>query len=56
MDALEEIVISGIAGRYPESDNIDEFWSKLLAGVDLVTGDDRRYPEGKGTKCILIAS
>lgn len=43
----EEVVISGIAGRYPESENIDEFWSKLLAGVDLVTEDARRYPMGK---------
>ena len=43
----DPIVISGLAGRFPESENIDEFWTKLINGVDLVTDDDRRYPKGK---------
>ena len=43
----EDIVISGISGRYPESDSLDEFWSNLMSGVELVTADDRRWPVGK---------
>lgn len=43
----EDIVISGIGGRFPESDNIDELSANLMAGVDMVTRDDRRWPVGK---------
>lgn len=43
----EEIVISGISGRYPCSDNVDEFAENLLAGKDLVTEDDLRWPPGR---------
>ena len=47
MKFKESTVISGISGRYPESDNIDEFWTKLLQGTELYTADDRRWPLGK---------
>ncbi|RWS03476.1 fatty acid synthase-like protein, partial [Dinothrombium tinctorium] len=40
----EEIVVSGISGRYPESDNIEEFWHNLINGYDLYSADDRRWP------------
>ena len=43
----EDIVISGISGRYPESDNIDELKDNLYNHVDMVTADDRRWPMGK---------
>lgn len=43
----EDIVISGISGRYPESDSLDEFWEKLLSGVELISCNDRRWPIGK---------
>ncbi|XP_060839445.1 fatty acid synthase-like isoform X1 [Rhopalosiphum padi] len=42
----DEIVISGISGRLPESDSIAEFRENLYAGVDLVTDDERRWPAG----------
>jgi len=42
----EDIVISGIAGRFPEADSMDEFASKLFRGEDMVTCDDRRWPVG----------
>lgn len=42
----EDIVISGISGRYPESDNIDELKDNLYNHVDMVTADDRRWPMG----------
>lgn len=43
----DEIVISGISGRLPESNSIAEFRENLFAGLDLVTDDDRRWPAGK---------
>jgi len=43
----DEIVISGISGRLPESNSIAEFRENLFAGVDLVSADDRRWPSGK---------
>ncbi|XP_061715319.1 fatty acid synthase-like isoform X2 [Cydia pomonella] len=42
----EDVVISGLSGRLPECDSIDEFADKLFAGVDLVTADDRRWKPG----------
>lgn len=42
-----EVVISGLAGRFPESDNITELEQHLLNKTDLITNDDRRYRQGK---------
>lgn len=42
-----EIVISGISGRLPESNSIAEFKENLFGGVDCVTDDERRWPAGK---------
>lgn len=43
----DEIVITGLSGRLPESNSIEEFKDQLFAGVDLVTADDRRWPTGQ---------
>ncbi|MEY8355389.1 SDR family NAD(P)-dependent oxidoreductase [Lachnospiraceae bacterium 54-53] len=32
-----DIAIIGVAGRYPQADNIDMFWENLLYGVDCIT-------------------
>lgn len=42
----EEIVISGVSGRFPRSENVKEFGDLLLAGEDLITEDDLRWPPG----------
>lgn len=42
----EEIVISGVSGRYPCSENTEEFAENLLAGRDLITEDNLRWPPG----------
>lgn len=44
---MEEIVIAGISGRLPESNNLEEFWENLINGVDMVTEDNRRWKPGK---------
>ncbi|NXI49651.1 FAS synthase, partial [Chloroceryle aenea] len=43
---MEDVVIAGISGRLPESDNLQEFWDNLMNGVDMVTEDDRRWKPG----------
>lgn len=42
----DDVVITGISGRLPESNNIEEFKQQLFDGVDLVTDDERRWPSG----------
>lgn len=42
----EDIVLTGLSGRLPESDTIEEFAQQLFDGVDLVTADDRRWTPG----------
>jgi hypothetical protein len=41
-----QIVITGVSGRFPRCENIQEFGDLLLAGEDLVTEDDLRWPPG----------
>ncbi|XP_039309287.1 fatty acid synthase [Solenopsis invicta] len=41
-----DIVITGISGRFPESSNIEEFKNNLIKEVDMVTDDERRWPRG----------
>ncbi len=42
----ENVVISGISCRFPESDNVSEFAENLMNGVDMVTEDERRWEPG----------
>uniref|UniRef100_A0A5S6QNC3 Fatty acid synthase n=1 Tax=Trichuris muris TaxID=70415 RepID=A0A5S6QNC3_TRIMR len=42
----EDIVISGISGRLPESDNMQQFAEHLMNGDDLITEDNRRWEPG----------
>ena len=42
----EDIVISGMSGRFPESDTTDEFAANLFNKTDMFTEDDRRWPTG----------
>ena len=41
-----DVVISGLSGRFPLSDDLDEFAKNLYGGIDMVTEDDSRYPIG----------
>nr|XP_023412547.1 LOW QUALITY PROTEIN: fatty acid synthase [Loxodonta africana] len=43
---MEEVVIAGMSGKLPESENLQEFWDNLINGVDMVTDDDRRWKAG----------
>lgn len=55
----DDIVLTGLSGRLPESNNIEEFAQQLFDGVDLVTADDRRWTPGKYFlfyMCLFITS
>lgn len=51
-DSAAEVVISGLSGRFPESDNIAEFREHLINGDDMITEDDRRWEPGQ-QKCFI---
>lgn len=42
----EEVVISGVSCRLPQSENMEEFKENLLSGTDMVTEDDTRWKSG----------
>ena len=42
----DDICITGMSGRLPESSNLQEFKDNLFNHVDMVTADDRRWPPG----------
>lgn len=42
----DDVVISGMSGRLPESNSVAEFEKNLYDGVDMVTDDERRWPAG----------
>nr|XP_002738672.1 PREDICTED: fatty acid synthase-like [Saccoglossus kowalevskii] len=43
---MDDVVISGIGCRLPESDNLEEFWQHLINKDDMVTEDNRRWEPG----------
>lgn len=46
----DDIVLTGLSGKLPESNNIEEFAEQLFAGVDLVTADSRRWVPGESAQ------
>ena len=44
--ADDDVVISGISCRLPESENMEEFRQHLLRGEDMVTETNRRWQQG----------
>ena len=48
--STEDVVISGVSGRLPESDNVEEFRQHLINKEDMVTEDDRRWTPGEDSQ------
>lgn len=46
IDSGEEIVISGIAGRFPNSDNMNQLRENLFNKINLSTEDHERWKLG----------
>lgn len=51
MENLDDdaIVISGISGKFPKSDNINELMENLMKGVDCVSSNHTRWNISKHT-------
>lgn len=47
MKERPDVVISGLSGRFPSADSLQEFRDNLFNSVDMVTADDTRWPQGK---------
>lgn len=43
----EDIVISGLSGRFPKSKDLDEFKYNLFNGINMATDDDSRWLKGE---------
>lgn len=55
MGGADDIVLTGLSGRLPESNSIDEFAQQLFDGVDLVTADGRRWMPGEYYSTCIVA-
>lgn len=43
----EEIVITGMSGVFPDSENTQHFYENLMGKVDLTSEDGRRWKTSK---------
>ena len=50
--SANDIVISGLGARLPESRNVDEFCQNLFEGIDMVTNKEDRWPDGKSGRYV----
>lgn len=48
----DDIVITGISGKFPKSDNLDDFKYHLYNGINMATDDCSRWTPG--TTLIVI--
>lgn len=46
-DLGDDVVISGIAGVFPNSNNVRHFEQNLRSKVDMTSDDDRRWAPGR---------
>ena len=51
----EDIVISGMGGRFPLSNSVDEFAQNLYDNVDMITPDENeeRWPKSKSNSFLF---
>lgn len=47
----DEIVITGISGKFPNSENVTIFQENISNMVDCITNDDPRWSLGKPKRC-----
>lgn len=43
----DDVVISGMSGRFPHCDTFEEFERKLFDGADILADGQSRWPDGK---------
>lgn len=42
----DDVVISGISGRFPNCKTFEEFKEKLFSGTDIFSEGESRWPDG----------
>lgn len=42
----DDVVISGISGRFPNCETFEEFKQKLFNGTDILAEGENRWPDG----------
>uniref|UniRef100_T1K1R7 Uncharacterized protein n=1 Tax=Tetranychus urticae TaxID=32264 RepID=T1K1R7_TETUR len=42
----DDVVISGISGRFPKSESVDQFLDNLFNSTDMMSGGNERFPAG----------
>lgn len=42
----DDIVITGISGKFPKSDDLDDFKYNLYNGINMATDDSSRWTPG----------
>ena len=47
-DAIEEIAVIGLAGRFPGAKDIDQFWQNLRDGVESIVHFTEKELEAQG--------
>lgn len=50
----DDVVISGISGRFPNCDTLEEFKEKLFNGTDILTEGESRWPDGIIHTCFIF--
>ena len=53
-DLSTELAIIGMAGRFPQAQNLDEFWEKLRSGTELISffSDEELLADGVDTQLL----
>lgn len=54
MNPSVEIVISGIAGRFPKSNNMKELQDNLMNKIDMITADGHGWKIGNRKKFYIL--
>ena len=50
----QDIVVTGVSGRYPKSESVEELWENLIQGKVLYQKDEFPYPKSKLFNSILM--
>lgn len=46
----DDVVISGMSGRFPKSETVQQFIDNLLSSAEMMCGGNERFPSGKYPK------
>ena len=56
MSKGEKLVISGMSGKLPECNNLQEFKENLFTGKDMVTENNKRWKSGNCIMATIVVS